>query len=638
MVLTDEAGRVLRFVEKPDWRQVVTDTVNTGIYVIHPRIMRRVPSQGQYDFSRDLFAALLRDAAPLYGFVLNGYWCDIGDTEAYLRCCAQVLEKEANLILPAPQIAPGLWSASPVPAGAHVATPCYIGKNVVLGPESLVGPHSVIESDSQIGAQALVRAGVVQSAHIGAGASVSRAVVCRGAQIEKNASVKELSVVGEDCLVGAGAVIEDGVRLWPGKKIEPNSLVTAAVARQEQSRTALFEGGAVTGQVDADLTPEVCLRLGLAFAAVMTGEAGIGFEADRSAETCARSLQAGLHAAGRSTVECDASCACAAAFAARHLGFGGSVFAAREGGEISLYFSGANGRGLPPKEQKQMEALMGRGDFSRAAAGNFGKSQKMAGIDDAYAAAAAAGTLLMPERSKTGPVTIEVSGAGAAARIIRATMKRLGCRLPKDKKKGFPVLETDGQGLCLSACDETGEIIAPDRLRLIQALLDFELGAKKAAFPDDFPAAADTLAKRPSRAVLRPGRDGREAQVLLDKQRYFYDSVFGAAHLAAGLQKSGLSLSELNRAAPPFAVASAEVPLRTGRAGVMSRLTREDGCELRFGTARFSSGNGIVQVRPHALREALVVTSESASMEAAKEICGDFQRRITKLAGQEQTN
>ena len=38
IVVTDEEGRVERFLEKPSWGQVFSDTINTGIYVCEPEV------------------------------------------------------------------------------------------------------------------------------------------------------------------------------------------------------------------------------------------------------------------------------------------------------------------------------------------------------------------------------------------------------------------------------------------------------------------------------------------------------------------------------------------------------------------------------------------------------------------------
>src|SRR5919197_2289160 len=49
IVVTDEDGRIERFLEKPSWSQVFSDTINTGIYVLDPEVLTHVPSNRPYD-------------------------------------------------------------------------------------------------------------------------------------------------------------------------------------------------------------------------------------------------------------------------------------------------------------------------------------------------------------------------------------------------------------------------------------------------------------------------------------------------------------------------------------------------------------------------------------------------------------
>ena len=86
IVLTDPRHRVVSFVEKPDWSRVVSDLVNTGIYVVSPAAMGFVPAQTPYDFGKDLFPRLLETGHEIIGIPLEGYWCDIGTPEAYYQC------------------------------------------------------------------------------------------------------------------------------------------------------------------------------------------------------------------------------------------------------------------------------------------------------------------------------------------------------------------------------------------------------------------------------------------------------------------------------------------------------------------------------------------------------------------------
>lgn len=97
LVVTDGEDRVRSFVEKPDWSRVVTDLVNTGIYVISPRAMELVPQGREFDFAKDLFPLLLSQGELLLGLPMEGYWCDVGNPLSYYRCCADALEGRLKL-------------------------------------------------------------------------------------------------------------------------------------------------------------------------------------------------------------------------------------------------------------------------------------------------------------------------------------------------------------------------------------------------------------------------------------------------------------------------------------------------------------------------------------------------------------
>ena len=91
LAVTDGEGRIRSFIEKPEWPRVVTDLVNTGIYVLSPAALRFVP-EGCCDFGKDLFPELLREGERLYGLEMEGYWRDIGTPQDYYRCCADALD------------------------------------------------------------------------------------------------------------------------------------------------------------------------------------------------------------------------------------------------------------------------------------------------------------------------------------------------------------------------------------------------------------------------------------------------------------------------------------------------------------------------------------------------------------------
>ena len=97
LAVTDAGGDIRAFIEKPAWPQVVTDLVNTGIYVLSPRALAAIPAEGAFDFGRELFPLLISRGERLAGVTLPGYWCDVGTPQAYFRCCADALDGRLRL-------------------------------------------------------------------------------------------------------------------------------------------------------------------------------------------------------------------------------------------------------------------------------------------------------------------------------------------------------------------------------------------------------------------------------------------------------------------------------------------------------------------------------------------------------------
>jgi len=93
----DESGRIISFIEKPAWENVVTNLVNTGIYMINPHIMDKVPAEGQFDFAFDLFPELKKSGAKMYGVSGQGYWLDIGSPESYSKADSDALSGAVKL-------------------------------------------------------------------------------------------------------------------------------------------------------------------------------------------------------------------------------------------------------------------------------------------------------------------------------------------------------------------------------------------------------------------------------------------------------------------------------------------------------------------------------------------------------------
>src|SRR2546423_157923 len=109
IVVTDDEGRIERFLEKPSWGQVFSDTINTGIYVLEPEVLRHVPADRPYDFSKELFPLLLEMGRPLYGYAFEEYWQDIGNLEQFRQANFDALDGAVELNIPGIRLRGNVW-------------------------------------------------------------------------------------------------------------------------------------------------------------------------------------------------------------------------------------------------------------------------------------------------------------------------------------------------------------------------------------------------------------------------------------------------------------------------------------------------------------------------------------------------
>jgi mannose-1-phosphate guanylyltransferase / phosphomannomutase len=109
IVITRDDGTIERFLEKPTWGQVFSDTINTGIYVLDPKVFDYIEPDRSVDFSSEVFPKLLADGKPLLGAVAEGYWEDVGTLDAYLTAHKDVLDQRVLLDIPGFRISEGVW-------------------------------------------------------------------------------------------------------------------------------------------------------------------------------------------------------------------------------------------------------------------------------------------------------------------------------------------------------------------------------------------------------------------------------------------------------------------------------------------------------------------------------------------------
>ncbi len=303
VIITDCDGYITQFLEKPSWGEVISDTVNTGLYVLEPDVLDMIPPNTAYDFSKQLFPNLLKRKLPMAGYVADGYWCDIGNIETLRQATADVLEGRVRGIDLGKQIADGVWAGGEVEISpsARLNGPIFLGESVKILDEVVIDGPSVIRDYTIVEMRTEIERSVIwRNCYIGKGVEMRGAMVLRHCSLKAKAVVYEGAVIGDGSIIGEGAVIHPNVKIWSGKEIEPGATIKNSVIWGSQGRRELFGRYGVTGMTNVDFTPEFSARLGAAFGATLPKGALVTFNRDphRSPRMLKRAAIAGLPSAG----------------------------------------------------------------------------------------------------------------------------------------------------------------------------------------------------------------------------------------------------------------------------------------------------------------------------------------------------
>ncbi len=430
IVILEEDGKISRFLEKPAWGQVFSDTVNTGIYLLEPSVMDEIPKEGEYDFSKELFPKLLEAGRPMYGYVTEDYWEDIGTLEQFASAQRDVLDGRVKDVRP-----PGTRLRENIFVGRRAEVPdeelegpVVIGENARIDPGAKISPYTVIADNVVVSAGASIERSIVaDGTYVGEGAELKDTLVGRNSYVQARARILERSALGDDVIVGEGATIAPDVKVYPHKTIEAGANVTQSLIYETMGLRTIFKGGVVTGKFNVNLTPEFVTRLASSFGTTLDPGAVVtlGRDSSRAAQVAKRAMTAALLGTGIHIRDLRAS----HAGVVRHdvlsgrSSAGAHVRAGADPGDVEILFFASEATPMTEGDQRSVEKAFVREEYRRAHGEDIGELIYPGRVVEQFVERLER----VVDREKTSGATIVVDFFGGVAGLVASSVfSRLG--------------------------------------------------------------------------------------------------------------------------------------------------------------------------------------------------------------------
>jgi mannose-1-phosphate guanylyltransferase / phosphomannomutase len=685
IVVTDEDGKIERFLEKPSWGQVFSDTINTGIYVLEPEVLRHIPTDRPFDFSKELFPLLLEMGRPMYGYVMDGYWQDIGNLDQYRQANFDALDERVQLNIAGIRIRGNVWVGEGV--DLHdldaIEGPAFLGNYCRVAPEATVGPYSVLGTSVTLRERARTFRSIVDaSTSIGRSTMVEGAVIGRSCDLRAHVRVHEGVAIGDEVTIGSESVIMPGVRIYPFKEVETGSQIFESLIWESRGTTRIFRMNGVSGLVNVDLTPDVAVRLACALGtALKRGERVVASrEGGRACRMIKRVMIAGVASTGVHVADLRVIPAAVARHLVKAEGFAAGFhvgISPNDAEAIRIQFIQAPGIEMTAAMQAEVEKHFTRGELRRVPASEVGGASYPARVTESYASDLLSTLKVDAIRERHFRIVVDY-GFSAASYVLPLVLGPLGVEVvaahafPSDGDSGPHGLAASiGQAkrLVSAVGADFGAVFdsAAERLYLIDekarevpvelALLLYLrlIGSNgnhgKLAFPVTVKSQVDRLVEGTGFEIVRTPASLQALTEAASQEGVIfagavgggyvfpeflpgYDAVASLANLLELLAPVKQPLSELVAELPRPTLVHRQLPCPWGMKGLVMRVLNERfagrDVDLTDGIKVFEP-RGWAQVLPDPYEPLIHLYAEGETSEASEELAAELRAIIEEI-------
>ncbi|GAF65913.1 mannose-1-phosphate guanylyltransferase [Bacillus sp. TS-2] len=432
VIMTNKEHEIIRFLEKPNWSEVFSDTVNTGIYIMEPEVFHYIKGNQMVDFSKDVFPEILKSNKRFMGYHAKGYWSDIGNIEQYRQAQFDMLNGKVKVELEGKLKGASTWvdRESIIEDGVELIEPVYIGKKVKIKKGAKIGPFAVIGSHTIVDHLSSIKHSIVwDHTYIGKQNEIRGVTICEQTQTHANAQMYEGAIIGSHVHIDERVTIRPDVKLWPYKKILAGLTVSQSLVWNERKVVnSLFKGHRLEGTANVEMTPDFVSKVGLAFGGLVKKDKNIYLAADGHAfsNLLKLSISQSIQATGKDIRDIGKTALPIFRAVVEHeRGAGGLFIKVDEENprNITLEFYGEKGLPLHSKEIREMEKAIASDSYHLASYEDVGGYAREIAAEQQYINRLTSAIEVSPIRNRSWKIAIIEKGNVEAIQLLFHTLK-----------------------------------------------------------------------------------------------------------------------------------------------------------------------------------------------------------------------
>jgi NDP-sugar pyrophosphorylase family protein len=189
-------GEIAQFVNDlaPWVSGPLIETVFTGVQIIAPEVFDAIPEARAASLTTDVYPSLLTNASRFFGYLMHGYWSDIGTPRRYWETNMDAVCSRVGCAIDTPQkeLDLGRSSRKSGAATGSVYAPVTLPSTVEVPANTTIGPEVIVGEGCEFAADVRIARSVLWP----------RVRVGRGVTIERSIIMSDVIIPDGSCLIG----------------------------------------------------------------------------------------------------------------------------------------------------------------------------------------------------------------------------------------------------------------------------------------------------------------------------------------------------------------------------------------------------------------------------------------------------